>query len=160
MEETRKERITAMQLTQKETDFLKDLKSQEMLCAEKYAKYAEAAHDPQLKNLFSKISGEEREHHSLLERMEQGEVPVMPAGTDTAPTFTATYTGETQEKKDDCYLCSDLLSMEKHVSHAYDTAVFEFKSEGARNLLNDIQKKEQEHGKAIYDYMTANGMYA
>ena len=36
-----------MQLTQKETDLLKDLKSQEKLCVEKYTKYASQALDPQ-----------------------------------------------------------------------------------------------------------------
>ena len=38
--------------------------------------------------------------------------------------------------------------------------VFEFTDENARNLLNGIQKQEQGHGKAIYDYMSANGMYS
>ena len=41
-----------MQLTQKETELLKDLKSQEKLCAEKYMQYSEAAKDPQLKTYF------------------------------------------------------------------------------------------------------------
>ena len=148
-----------MQYTQKECALFKDMKGQEKLCAEKYAKYAESAHDPQLKNLFSKISGEEWEHHAMLEKMEKGEIPTVPAG-GAAPTFSATYSGETQEKKDDAYLCSDLLAMEKHVSHTYDTAVFEFTSEAVRGVISAIQKKEQEHGKALYDYMSANGMYA
>ena len=148
-----------MQPTQKEMSLLKDMKGQEKLCAEKYAKYAECAHDPQLKNLFSKISTEEWEHHAMLEKMEKGEIPTVPQG-GTAPTFTATYSGETAEKKEDAYLCQDLLAMEKHVSHTYDTCVFEFTGEAARNVLSAIQKKEQEHGKALYDYMSQNGMYA
>ena len=148
-----------MQPTQKEMSLLKDMKGQEKLCAEKYAKYAEAAHDPQLKNLFSGISAEEWEHHAMLEKMEKGEIPTPPAG-GAAPTFTATYAGETTEKKDDAYLCQDLLSMEKHVSHTYDTCVFEFTGTEARDVLSAIQKKEQEHGKALYDYMSQNGMYA
>ena len=149
-----------MQLTQKETSLLKDLKGQEKLCIDKYNKSAQSAVDPQLKNLFSKISGEEREHYEMLQKMEQGEIPAMPAEGGSTPSFSQTYTGETSEKKDDCYLCSDLLSMEKHVSHTYDTCVFEFTSDAARSVLNTIQKKEQEHGKALYDYMAANNMYA
>ena len=39
-----------MQLTQKETDLLKDLKGQEKLCIEKYTKAADSAIDPQLKD--------------------------------------------------------------------------------------------------------------
>ena len=148
-----------MQVTQKEAALLKDMKGEEKLCKEKYAKYAEQAHDPQLKNLFSKISGEEQAHYDLLTKMEQGEVPAMPAGNDAAPSFTAAYSGESSAKQDDAYLCSDLLTTEKHTSHLYDTCLFEFKTEGARNLLNAIQKKEQEHGKALYDYMSANNMY-
>ena len=31
--------------------------------------------------------------------------------------------------------------------------------ENARNYLNSIQKQEQNHGKMIYDYMSANSMY-
>ena len=149
-----------MQVTQKEASLLKDMKDEEKLCAEKYAKYAEAAHDPQLKNLFSGISSEEQNHYDLLTKLEQGEVPSPPAGGGASPTFTAAYSGESKEKKDDAYLCSDLLATEKHASHLYDTCVFEFKTEGARNLLNTIQKKEQEHGKALYDYMSANNMYS
>ena len=31
--------------------------------------------------------------------------------------------------------------------------------ENVRNILNHIQKEEQNHGKMIYDYMKANNMY-
>ena len=51
------------------------------------------------------------------------------------------------------------LAGEKHVSGLYDTSVFEFRDGQARNVLNHIQKEEQEHGKQLYDYMTVNGMY-
>ena len=36
---------------------------------------------------------------------------------------------------------------------------FEFTENNIRDVLNHIQKEEQEHGKAIYDYMAQNGMY-
>lgn len=79
----------------------------------------------------------------------------------TQPTFSATYGAEENaDKQNDCYLCSDLLSTEKHASHLYDTCVFEFKDENIRNVLNHIQKEEQEHGKMLYDYMQVNCMYA
>ncbi|MFR6424490.1 MAG: spore coat protein [Oscillospiraceae bacterium] len=67
---------------------------------------------------------------------------------------------DSPQKQNDCYLCTDVLAMEKHASHLYDTCVFEFRDADARSVLNDIQAQEQHHGKVIYDYMNANAMYA
>lgn len=150
-----------MQLTQKETELLKDLKSEEKLCIEKYTKHSSCAKDPQLKNLFSQIAQIEQGHLNTLEQIEKGTVPT-PSGTANAqPTFTETYAaGETEDKKADCYLCTDLLDTEKHASQLYNTCIFEFTDENTRNTLNHIQKEEQEHGKMIYDYMSKNNMSA
>ena len=150
-----------MQLTQKETELLKDLKGEEQLCVDKYTKHSESAKDPQLKNLFSQIAQIERGHLDTVTQMANGTVPTPSGGSQTEPKFTAAYsTAETPEKKNDCFLCSDLLTTEKHASHLYDTCIFEFKDENARNMLNHIQKEEQNHGKMIYDYMKANSMYS
>ena len=51
-----------MQLTQRETDLLKDLKGQEKLCVDKYNKHAAAAVDGQLKGLFASIAQTEQQH--------------------------------------------------------------------------------------------------
>ena len=77
-------------------------------------------------------------------------------------TFSATYTqGDTSEAaKGDAYLCKDALSGEKQVSSLYNTCVFEFKDASVRAALAHIQTEEQNHGKMIYDYMAANGMYS
>ena len=45
-----------MQLTQKVTMLLKDLKDQEKISMKKYTKYASIALDPQLKELFTSLS--------------------------------------------------------------------------------------------------------
>ena len=150
-----------MVLTQKESTLIKDLKGQEQLCIDKYTKHAECATDPQLKQLFNKIAGVEREHLNTLSQIENGAAPAAGGGKQaTVPTFTAYHTqGETPEKKQDCYLCTDTLTSEKHVSSLYNTCIFEFKDEQLRNILNHIQKEEQAHGKMIYDYMQANSMY-
>lgn len=150
-----------MNLTQKETGLIKDLKDQEKLCVDKYTKHADAAHDPQLKQLFNQIADVERSHLKAITSMESGTVP---ASVSDAPkpagNFTAIYSvGETEEKKADAYLCTDLLATEKHASHLYDTCIFEFVNEDARNALNTIQKQEQLHGKLLYDYMSKNSMY-
>ena len=61
--------------------------------------------------------------------------------------------------KSDKDLCTDMLMTEKYVSGAYDTAIFEFRDPQVRNILNHIQKEEQQHGEAIFKYMENNGMY-
>ncbi len=152
-----------MQLTQKESGLLKDLKGQEKLCVEKYTKYASSALDPQLKELFTSIANVEQEHLNTISQIEGGNMPSTQSGsTQTVKTtFTENYgMGDTPDKQADCYLCSDLLADEKHVSGLYNTCVFEFKDQTIRDILNHIQKEEQQHGKAIYDYMTANNMYS
>lgn len=150
-----------MELTQKEISLLKDLKESEELCIQKYSKNSEAAYDKQLKNLFANIATQEQKHLDTLIKIENGKTPTVPTASATAlPKFKATYKAtETEEKENDCFLCSDVLAAEKHTSHLYDTCVFEFANKKQRDLLNHIQKEEQTHGKMIYDYMKANAMY-
>ncbi len=149
-----------MQLNQKESSFVKELKEQEKLCIEKYQKAANCAVDGQLRGLFADLAQKEQTHLDSLTRMEQGTVTVPQPSNAAMPTFTGTYgASETPDKKNDCYLCTDALAGEKHVSSLYDTSVFEFRDDNARKLLNHIQSEEQNHGKMIYNYMSANGMY-
>ncbi len=150
-----------MQLTQKETSLLKDMKDQEKLCVEKYKKHAEAAHDPQLKQLFTHISGIEQGHLDTLNQISTGVAPAVGgAKAASVPAFSATYTSaESPEKKQDCYLCTDLLTTEKHAAALYNTCVFEFGQTELREVLNRIQTDEQHHGEQIYKYMKVNGMY-
>lgn len=153
-----------MQLTQKETSLIKDLKDQEKLCADKYRRYAELAHDAQLKTLFSQIADTEQGHYDTLSSIESGSMPTMsgtPSPSGKGQSFTATYgMADTQEKRDDCYLCSDLLTTEKHVAGLYNTCVFEFAQPPLRQVLNHIQTEEQGHGESLYGYMKTNGMYS
>ena len=152
-----------MQLTQKETSLLKDIKGQEKLCVEKYTKYASSALDPQLKELFTSIANVEQQHLNTVSQIEQNGTPPVSSGSSQSvkTTFTSHYgMGDTPDKQADSYLCTDLLADEKHVSNIYNTSIFEFRDKNIRDTLNHIQKEEQEHGKAIYDYMTANNMYS
>jgi spore coat protein CotF len=152
-----------MQLTQKEMSLLKDLKEQEKLCVEKYTRYSSQAVDPQLKDLFNSIAGIEQEHLNTLTQIEQGQMPSTSSGggSSVTTTFSQTYNmSDTPEKQADCFLCSDLLADEKHVSSLYNTCIFEFKQQNLRDTLNHIQKEEQEHGKSIYYYMSTNNMYS
>ncbi len=151
------------QFSEKEKNLLKDMKDTEKLCIEKYTKAAQDAHDPQLRQLFIKISQVEQNHYDTLTKIENGESTASQgqAQSQEKPAFTEHYgAADSKEKKDDCYLASDLLATEKHASHLYDTCVFEFKDEDIRQKINHIQKEEQEHGKQIYDYMQKNSMYS
>lgn len=156
--------VMKMQLTQKETSFLKDLKEQEQTCVEKYNKYSAEASDGQLKGLFTQIGQTEQQHLDTINQIMSGTVPAMQSGGNKQPqlNFTPVYNvgASNQSKQKDSYLCTDLLSTEKHVSSVYNTAVFEFKDTNIRNVLNHIQKEEQQHGEQIYNYMAQNGMYS
>ncbi|SMB81825.1 Rubrerythrin [Desulfonispora thiosulfatigenes DSM 11270] len=59
----------------------------------------------------------------------------------------------------DASLCNDMLVTEKYISNAYDTAIFENTNSQVRQVLNHIQKEEQQHGEDIFNYMNSNGMY-
>ena len=141
---------------------LNELKGQEQLCIDKYRRASDCAVDGQLKGLFSHIADIEQQHLDTLTQIENGSVSAPAAGGSKAsPTFTEIYSSaETPDKKNDCYLCTDMLTTEKHASSLYDTSVFEFRDENIRQTLNHIQGEEQGHGKMIYDYMAANHMYS
>lgn len=151
-----------MTLTEKETSILKDLKSQEQLCIEKYKKYQNEACDPALKQVFSELQKTEENHFSTICKILSGEEVSMPEVAPAAAkdkfTGSPSSCGEEQKKKD-AFLAKDALSMEKHVSGVYDTGVFEFNSPVLRDTLAHIQKEEQNHGEKLYSYLSANNMY-
>ena len=150
-----------MTLTQKETSLLKDLKSQEELCIEKYTKYEAEACDPALKSLFLSIKTTEQSHLDTINRIMNGEevsTAAPPSAVSEKLECRASSCPE-QQKNKDAFLAKDALTMEKHVSSLYDTSIFEFTSPTLRDTLNHIQKEEQNHGETLYSYMSANGMY-
>ena len=111
-----------MPMTKKEQSLLKDLQNEEKLCAEKYAKAAEAACDPALKTMLGQIAKAEQNHYDTVTDMLAGKVPA-PAATQpkaakqqAAPRSTATRAG----KKQDAYLLADLLATEKYVAAVYN----------------------------------------
>ena len=159
-----------MKLTEKECTLLEDLKGQEKLCIEKYSKYAGEASDRQLTDLFRGIASVERQHYETLSAIGEGKSAgtggssgnsASGSGSGSTPlpqSFTKAPSGT--DAKTDAFLCSDLLSTEKHASHLYDTCVFEFADTAVRQTLGHIQQEEQTHGKLLYDYMKVNGMYS
>ena len=151
-----------MQLTQKETELIKDLKDQEQLCIDKYNKHSFSAIDPQLKALFSGIAGTEQKHLDTITQILGGAEVSMPNAAPSAVNAKLQCQMSNcteQEKQQDAYLCKDALSMEKHVSSVYNTGVFEFTSPTLRDTLAHIQKEEQNHGEQLYNYLSCNNMY-
>ena len=150
-----------MTLTQKELSLLKDLKSQEELCIEKYSKYENEACDGALKSLFGEIKTTEQSHLATVNRIMNGEeVATSQAPTAVSEKLTCTPSNCPADKKSkDAFLAKDALTMEKHVSSLYDTCIFEFTSPVLRDTLNHIQKEEQNHGERLYQYMSCNNMY-
>ena len=120
------------------------------------------ANDPALKQLFSSLKSVESGHLATINRMLGGEEVSMGNTTPTVSQSDITFAPSTQpedKKAQDGYLAKDALSMEKHVSSAYNTAVFEFTSTAMRDTLAHIQKEEQNHGERLYKYLNANGQY-
>ena len=111
-----------------------------------------------------RIEKAEEGHYNTVTGMLAGEVPAPQKGGQAknakqpSAEQLKSKAGRAGKKKDE-YLLADLLATEKHVSAVYNTSVFEFGDEKARQVLSGIQQQEQHHGKQISDYMQANGMY-
>lgn len=148
-----------LQFTNKETTLLNEVKSHEQLCIEKYTKYSSQALAPELKGLFQSISQKEQQHLDSINQIMSGTVPAISGQGGQQIPAPPVVNQSAQDKQADKFLCQDTLNTEKAVSATYNTAIFEFNDTGVRNVLNHIQKEEQEHGEQIYKYMSANGMY-
>lgn len=159
-----------LNLSSKERMLLQDEKKHEELCIEKYNKYSEMASNPELKNLFSQLSEKEKQHLNTINLMLSGVLPNTNSGQAGKQQNQQSNNQSSNEQKlnyyqsqtdfnNDKMLCQDSLSGEKYVSSTYDTAIFEFRDTNARQVLNHIQKEEQEHGEKIYNYMEQYRMY-
>ncbi len=147
-------------LTQKEKLLLEDQKKHEQLCVEKYNSYANQAQDPQLKQLFQQYATQEQKHLDTVNQMLGGTVPNLQQNQSQQMQQSTAVSGFTAGlNSSDASLCQDMLTTEKYVSGAYDTTIFEFTNSQARQVLNHIQKEEQQHGEGIFNYMQSNGMY-
>jgi len=157
-----------LNLTQKERMLLQDQKKHEEICIQKYQSYAAQAQCPQLKQLFTTHAQHEQQHLNTINQLLAGQIPSMTQGggqqqgTQQSMQFGQQSFQQQQQgtgNPHDAFLCTDLLSTEKYVSGTYDTAIFEFTNPQVRQLLNHIQKEEQQHGQDIFLYMQSKGMY-
>lgn len=166
-------------LTQKEQLLLQDQKKHEELCVQKYQSYAEQAQDPQLKQLFNSLSQQEQQHLNSVNQILSGQVPNMQQNQmqqsqqpqlqqnqvqqqnqqQQNPMFLSGQMQGAMSNKQDANLCNDMLLTEKYISNTYDTTIFECTDSNVRQVLNHIQKEEQQHGEKIFNYMKNKGMY-
>ncbi|MTI60167.1 MAG: spore coat protein [Firmicutes bacterium] len=160
--------VINLNLSQKEKMLLQDQKSHEEICIEKYTNYAGQVQDPQLKDMFNTYAGQEKQHLNTINQILNGSVPQMDGRTQNQQGQQQSNQQAMQNKdnqtgmsnQNDAKLCNDLLMTEKYVSGTYDTAIFEFADSNVRNVLNHIQKEEQQHGEGILNYMQNSGMYS
>jgi spore coat protein CotF len=148
-----------IQLSQKERMFLEDGKLQEEICIEKYKNYSQQAQDAQLKQLFTKLSGEEQHHHDIINQMLQGQQPNLSHNQQTQQSSTQGNPQGAINNQNDKILCSDLLSTEKYVSGTYDIDIFESANPVVRQAIQHIQQDEQKHGQELFNSMNTHGMY-
>jgi len=155
-------------LSTKERMLLEDEKSHEQLCIDKYNEYSNKASCPELKNLFSQLAQKEQKHLDSINQLLNGVVPNINQQQNGQQNNSNQQQNEQQApinlnsnnyNEHDKMLCSDSLSTEKFVSSTYNTAIFEFRDKNIRQVLNHIQKEEQEHGEKIYNYMASHAMY-
>jgi len=154
-----------MNLSTKERYLLEDQKRHEEICIQKYSNYANMASDQQLKDIFNQNSQMEQQHLNTINQLLSGQIPAtnQQGGNNSQQqqqqkSFTP-QSGSQNYQNSDKDLCTDMLMTEKYVSDTYNTAIFEFKDPQIRNVLNHIQKEEQQHGEAIFNYMNSKGMY-
>lgn len=164
-----------MNFTQKEKTLLEDQKKHEEICIEKYSNYADLAQCPELKNIFESNGQAEHEHYNTLDQLLKGQMPQIQQSSSQHGGQQGAMQMKSQQisqkssfmpngqssnyNTSDKDLCTDMLMTEKYISGAYNTAIFEFRDPQVRNILNHIQKEEQQHGEKIYKYMESMGMY-
>jgi spore coat protein CotF len=153
--------ILPLQLTNKERMLLQDEKAHEDLCVQKYQKYSGQAQDSQLKQLFNSLGQKEQEHLNSVNQMLSGQVPNVQQNAQSGQQMQQNQQSQagTAVNQNDKMMCADMLDTEKYISNSYNTAIFECKDTNVRQVLNHIQKEEQEHGDQIFKYMQSHGMY-
>ncbi|OAA94631.1 spore coat protein [Clostridium coskatii] len=154
----------AITLSNKERMLLEDEKSHESMCIQKYTNYANQTNDSQLKQLFINNASVEQEHLNSINCILGGEVPNLNSNQGTSKMNTSGIASPSMSPVGMCEvrdedMCKDMLMAEKYISGVYNAAIFEFRDTNVRNVLNHIQKEEQQHGESIYKYMESKGMY-
>lgn len=157
-----------MILTEKETNAIEDLRTQEKSCIAKYSRYKNDARDQVLRDLFAELEKNEQKHYDALTQVLEGNSIKCACDIDTdyeharnyKPKATYDEMTNSEDKQHDCYLATDAIGTEKLVSGEYNSDIFVFANGDIRKLLAQIQIEEQNHAQMLWNYKTANGMVA
>lgn len=139
-----------MEWTSRERELFRELKAAEEASIRGYGEDELRTTDPELKKLFAKIRQEEETHLKTLKELEQGIIPMAAGGKKAGGEGQAT---GGKKEEEDLNFCRDALEAEQRVSSQYDKAIFAFRDCSVREILNHIQKEEQEHGRMLAAYM-------
>ncbi|MCT4509123.1 MAG: spore coat protein [Tepidibacter sp.] len=148
-----------LNLSQKERMLLEDQKSHEQMCIENYTQFSQRAKCPELKQLFNEYVTKEQQHLDSINQILNGSVPNIQGGNQEQQSQPKTFAQSNTYDSEDALLCKDALMAEKYISGAYNTTIFECCDTNLRQVLNHIQKEEQEHGEGIFNYMKSKGIY-
>lgn len=149
-----------MALTSKEIGMLQENLNAEYLCIRKYKQYASMAQDPKLKQVFTNLAIKEETHANTIKSiLEQNNVK-----PDALLDNYSSPQGNLSDVQNslgitDAQLLNDALSMEKHISGSYNTAVLESACSNTRKQLQHIQQEEQEHAEVLFNEMNSRGWY-
>ncbi len=153
-------------ISQKENMLFQDQQKHEEMCVQKYQNYAQQAQDPQLKQLFNSLAQQEQQHLNSVNQLLNGQIPNLQQSQQNQNQGQSQYTQAVAQNntqgiasQNDIGMCNDMLVTEKYISGAYDNTIFECTNAGARQVLNHIQKEEQQHGEALFNYLQSQGMY-
>ena len=131
----------------------------------KIPQFCQSSTRPQLRQLLHEYGAQEQQHLQTINQILAGQMPALPqqgpSGGQTMPSgkVPPESASSTPVGPNDALLLNDLLMTEKYVSGTYDTAIFEFTDSNIRQILNHIQKEEQQHGEGIFQYMQSHGLY-
>lgn len=113
--------------------------------------------DFRLKALLAMLLKQDEEHYRTLIQLEQGIIPIV--GRDDRESRLKVPDGKGRGNRIDARYCREMYEGEKFLSSEIDQTIFKVRDSSVRNVLNYIQKQQQEHGRLLGQYMDEELMY-
>lgn len=123
----------------------------------RYGYCVKNAPDVRLKALVILLQKQDEEHYKMLIQLEQGIIPMI--GRNDRESTLKVPKGKGGGTRVDARFCTDLYEGEKNLSSEIDQAIFKIRDSSMRNVLNYIQKQQQEHGRLLGQYMDEELIY-
>lgn len=93
----------------------------------------------------------------MLIQLEQGIIPMV--GRDDRENRLKVPDGKGGGSRIDARYCTEMYEGEKLLSSEIDQTIFMIRDSSMRNVLNYIQKQQQEHGRLLGQYIDEELMY-